>query len=91
VALTIVRFGWVKRVVLERDRFASLLAARLCEEHPHLSKQKAQLVSEVLCDAIMGVVMGELWRERDEASAKAMRAEVRALVVREVEALVRGP
>jgi AcrR family transcriptional regulator len=91
VALTIVRFGWVKRVVLERDRFASLLASRLCEEHPHLAREKAQLVSEVLCDAIIGVVMGELWRERDEASAKVMRAEVRALVVREVEALVRRP
>ncbi|MDX2015035.1 MAG: TetR/AcrR family transcriptional regulator [Myxococcaceae bacterium] len=88
VAMTIVRFGWVKRVVLERDRFAGLLAARLCAEHPGLSAERARLGAEVLCDAVMGVVMGELWRERDEAGQKAVRAEVRALVSREVAALV---
>jgi AcrR family transcriptional regulator len=90
VAVTVVRFGWVKRVVLERDRFAALLASRLCEEQPRLPKEKAQLMAEVLCDAIMGVVLGELWRERDEASERAMRAQVRGLVVREVEALMRA-
>ncbi|MCU0696267.1 MAG: TetR/AcrR family transcriptional regulator [Myxococcaceae bacterium] len=88
VAMTIVRFGWVKRVVLERDRFAALLASRLCAEHPGLAPERARLGAEVLCDAVMGVVMGELWRERDEAGARAVRAEVRALVTREVAAMV---
>jgi AcrR family transcriptional regulator len=91
VAMTIVRFGWVRRVVLERDRFAALLADRLCAESPHVDPARARQVSEVLCDAVMGVVMGELWRERDAASSAAVRATLSAMVEREIQALTKLP
>lgn len=87
VALTIVRFGWVKRVVAERDRFAAILAGRLAEEWPKVPRARLDLLSEVLCDAIMGVVMGELWRERTPERMAEVRAVLRGLVNREVAAL----
>ncbi len=55
--------GWVKPVVAERDRFALLLAQRLHIEHPEIDFEALKLTSEVLCDAVMGVVQAELWRE----------------------------
>ncbi len=87
VVLTIVRFGWVKRVVAERDRFAHLLAGRLADEWTKVPRERLVLLSEVLCDAIMGVVMGELWRERTPERTAELRALLRGLVNREVAAL----
>lgn len=87
VALTIVRFGWVKRVVDERDRFARMLAARLGKELTHIPQARLDLLSEVLCDAMMGVVMGELWRERSDEGRAQVRSQLRGLVTREVNAL----
>jgi len=68
--------GWIRPVVSERDRFAHVLAARLCDEHPGVDAAKARLTAEVLCDAAMGVVMGELWRARDERGRAAVRDEL---------------
>lgn len=80
VILAIGRVGLVKPVVRERDRFAGVLAQRLRADHPELGAQKAQLVSEVLCDCVIGVVLGELWRERDARGAAEVRDEVVQLV-----------
>lgn len=88
VALTIVRFGWMKRVVDERDRFARMLAGRLADEAPHVPRERLDLMGEVLCDAVMGVVMGELWRERSDENRARVRAQLRALVTREVQAVL---
>ncbi len=86
---TIARLGWVRPVVAERDRFAALLAERLCADHPELDAARARLASEVLCDAVMGVVLGELWRDRDDAGAARVREELLALTRLRLSALVR--
>lgn len=87
VVLAIGRLGLVKPVVRERDRFAHVLAERLRAEHPELPDEQARLVSEVLCDCVIGVVLGELWRERDERGAAAVRDEVVLLVRQRIAAL----
>lgn len=73
---TIARLGWVKPVIQERDRFAAVLTKRLCGEYPKLSVDKTQLMAEVLCDSVMGVVMSELWRDRTPERAAEVRQEV---------------
>ncbi len=80
IVLTIVRLGWMKRVVAERDRFAAVLAKRLRESHPEVDPRRAQSAAEVLCDALMGVVLAELWRERTADERARIAAEVHALV-----------
>lgn len=72
--------GWVKPVVAERDRFALLLAQRLHVEHPRADFEALKLTSEVLCDAVMGVVQGELWRDDAAARAPRVREELVELV-----------
>lgn len=72
----IARLGWMKPVIAERDRFAGVLTKRLCTEYPKLEAAKVQLMAEVLCDAVMGVVISELWRERDAQRAVDVREEV---------------
>lgn len=84
VIMAIARLGWVKRVVQERDRFAHLLAARLGAEHPHVPRERLEQLSELLCDAVIGVVLGELWRDRDAAGLLEVRQRLKALVEREV-------
>ncbi|MFO0595473.1 MAG: TetR/AcrR family transcriptional regulator [Myxococcaceae bacterium] len=86
--LAIGRLGWIGPVVKERDRFAHVVAARLREEHPHLTEARTQLVGEIICDCIIGVVLGELWRERDPERAKAVRDELVSLVQARVVALL---
>lgn len=87
--LAIARLGLMTPVVRERDRFAGVLAERMRAEHPELSVEKSQLVSEVLCDCVIGVVLGELWRERDARGAAAVRDEVVAIVRQRIDALVK--
>jgi len=88
VIMAIVRLGWVTRVVQERDRFAHLLSAKLGAEHPHVPRERLERLSEVLCDAVIGIVLGELWRDRDAAPRAEVRAVLRALVEREVAAVI---
>lgn len=88
VIMAIVRLGWVKRVVQERDRFAHLLAGKLSVEHPRIPRERLDRLSEVLCDAVIGVVLGELWRDRDEAGLAEVRQRLKALVEREVAAVL---
>lgn len=87
IIVAIARLGWMKRVVSERDRFAHVLAARLQREFPHVADARARLRAEFLCDAVIGVVLGELWRDRDESARAAVREELRQLIMREVTAL----
>lgn len=77
---TIARLGWMKPVVAERDRFASVLTKRLCAEYPKLPVERVTLMSEVMCDAVMGVVVSELWRDRDAETSARVREEVVAIV-----------
>ncbi len=91
IIMAIVRFGWVPRVVQERDRFAHLLAAKLGAEHPHVPRERLDRLSEVLCDAVIGIVLGELWRERTEAARAEVRQVLRDLVAREVAAAIASP
>jgi AcrR family transcriptional regulator len=87
--IAIVRMGWIQRTVLLRDRFAHLLASKLAAEHPHVPLARFQRLGEVLCDGIIGVVLGELWRERDDAARAEVRQVLKQLVEREVAALIR--
>ncbi len=90
VIIAIVRLGWIQRTVLQRDRFAHLLAQKLGAEHPHVPLARLERLGEVLCDAIIGIVLGELWRERDEAARAEVRQLLKALVEREVAAALAG-
>ena len=82
--IAIVRMGWIQRTVQRRDRFAHLLAQKLGAEHPHVPRARLERLGEVLCDAIIGIVLGELWRERDDAARAEVRQVLKALVEREV-------
>jgi AcrR family transcriptional regulator len=88
VVLAIVRMGWIERVVRDRDRFAHLLAQKLSAEHPHLPRERFDRLGEVLCDAVIGIVLGELWRERTEEARAEVRQVLRDLVAREVAAVI---
>lgn len=83
----IFRLGWVKPVVVERDRFAQLLAERLLEERPKLERPRAEAASRMLCDAIMGQVMAELWREPTPEQRSQHREELYAMVAAHVATL----
>ena len=87
LVLTIGRLGWMKAVVSERDRFARLLSTRVVQAHPRVDPAHAKVVAEVLCDALIGVVLGELWRERTPAERAQVEAELEALVVSAVRGL----
>ena len=71
--------GWVKPVITERDRFAKLIAQRLHAEHPKADFEALTLTSEVLCDAVMGVIQGELWRDPTPERSARVREELVAL------------
>jgi AcrR family transcriptional regulator len=77
---TIFRLGWFKPVVSERDRFASVLAGRLRHDYPAVPLERAQLAAEVLSDAVMGVIVTQLWRERDPERDARVREELVTLV-----------
>lgn len=85
---TIFRLGWIKPTVVERDRFAAVLSARLLKSYPRLDPAKAQLTAELLCDCVMGVVMAELWRERTPERSARVREELVALVRERIAGLV---
>lgn len=87
---TIARLGWMKPVVAERDRFANVLTKRLCAEYPKLPVERVSLMSEVMCDAVMGVVVSELWRDRDAETSARVREEVVAVVRNHVAELLRA-
>ncbi len=91
VIMAIARLGWMKQVVMERDRFAHVLSAKLHVEHPHVPRQTLDRLSELLCDAIIGVVLGELWREPNEARLTEVRQRLKDLVTREVQAATAPP
>ena len=80
VVLTVFRLGWVEPVVKERDRFAKLLARRIHTAHPDRAEADVVRVAEVACDAIMGVIVSELWRTRTPEESTRIRQEVVALV-----------
>ncbi|MBM4783945.1 MAG: TetR/AcrR family transcriptional regulator [Archangiaceae bacterium] len=88
VIMAIARLGWMKQVVKERDRFAHVLSAKLKAEHPHVPQATLDRLSEVLCDAVIGVVLGELWRDPDEARHAEVRQRLKSLVQREVQTVV---
>lgn len=83
----IARLGWMKPVVVERDRFAAVLTQRLVHSYPELDVNRAQLTVEVLCDSVIGVVAGELWRTRTPEESARVRREVSALVMDTVKRL----
>ncbi|MDP2271626.1 MAG: TetR/AcrR family transcriptional regulator [Archangium sp.] len=83
----IARLGWMRPVVAERDRFAGVLAARLRVSFPELDPDKVQLTTEVLCDSVIGVVAGELWRTRTVEQHEKVRAEVVSMVKAAVQRL----
>lgn len=91
VVIAIVRMGWIQRVVHDRDRFAHMLAQKLSAEHPQVPRERFDRLGEVLCDAIIGIVLGELWRERTETARAEVRQVLRALVAREVAAAIAAP
>ncbi len=76
----IARLGWMGPVVTERDRFAAVLTKRLCTSFPELAPEKVQLTTEVLCDSVIGVIAGELWRTRSPEQHEKVRAEVVLMV-----------
>lgn len=84
---TIFRLGWVKPVIAERDRFAQLVAERLLEERPQVERARVEAAARVLCDAIMGVVMTELWREPPPEQRALHRRELQAMVAAHVATL----
>lgn len=88
VVFAVVRMKWIERVVLERDRFAHLLAQKLLAEHPQVPRERFERLGEVLCDAILGIVLGELWRVRSETARAEVHEVLRALVAREVAAVI---
>ncbi|MBL8937520.1 MAG: TetR/AcrR family transcriptional regulator [Archangium sp.] len=88
VVFAVVRMKWIERVVLERDRFAHLLAHKLLAEHPQVPHERFERLGEVLCDAILGIVLGELWRERSEAARAEVHQVLKELVAREVAAVI---
>jgi AcrR family transcriptional regulator len=83
----IARLGWMRPVVTERDRFAGVLAARLRVSFPELEPQQVQLTTEVLCDCVIGVIAGELWRTRTPEQHQRVRSEVVAMVKASVQRL----
>lgn len=77
------RIGWVKPVIAERDRFAGVVAARILREHPKLERARVEHVCVVLCDAVMGIVLTELWRPTPDVRAR-MLAVTRSLLSHEL-------
>jgi AcrR family transcriptional regulator len=80
VMIAVFRLGWLTPIIRERDRFAALLARRVRRSVPSLSEREAELRCEVLCDAVMGVALSELWRERTPKESAAVRTRVAALL-----------
>jgi AcrR family transcriptional regulator len=80
--------GWVKPVVTERDRFAHVLAQRLHAEYPKADFSALTLTSEVLCDAVMGVIQGELWRDSSPERSARVREELVALSKQRIDQLI---
>jgi AcrR family transcriptional regulator len=76
----IARLGWAGPVIAERDRFAGLIAKRMLEVRPELQPDRAQAVARVVCDAVMGVVLGELWRDSSPDRLKTARDQLHAMV-----------
>lgn len=77
---TIVRLGWMKPIIVERDRFAGVLRDRLRHEYPFLPEDETQLMTEVMCDALMGVVVTELWRDQTPDRAERVKAELISII-----------
>jgi AcrR family transcriptional regulator len=58
----IARLGWVDPVIKERDRFATLLAARIRKGKPELDQVHTEATTRLVLDAAMGCILVELWR-----------------------------
>jgi AcrR family transcriptional regulator len=64
VAIAIIfRLGRADLVMRMRDRFAALCAERVLKDHPQLDRAQVEQVMRTTMDAVMGVVMAELWRQ----------------------------
>ena len=83
-AITIIaRLGLMKPVLAERDRFAAVIATRILRSHPALDRARVEAVCVTVCDAVMGVVMAELWRPTSDVCER-MRAVTRSLLRQEL-------
>ena len=80
VMIAVFRLGWLTPVIRERDRFARLLAWRVRASLPHLPERDVVLRCELLCDAAMGVMLSELWRERSAEDLAAVRRNLLMLI-----------
>lgn len=78
--LALARLGLVSPAATDRDRVAALIARRVCETFPGVEYERARLSLEVICDSVIGVIVGELWRTRTPEQQATVRAEVTSLV-----------
>ena len=84
---TIARLGWDEPVIRERDRFAALMAERVCLQHPELPAEKVAATCRMLCDAIMGVLVTHLWRPYPDVR-QALLSVNRAILEHELDIAV---
>lgn len=87
VVVAIFRLGLGKYIVAERDRFAGVLAGRVLAEWPKADPVRVIEQMRLVCDLMMGVVMGDLWREAAATERDRVHASLRVLIVRQVMAL----
>ena len=80
LVLTVGRLGWMKPIIAERDRFAGVIGRRLLKAYPRADQRRLKLLTELLCDAVTGVVLAELWRERSPDDLRRVEEELLALV-----------
>lgn len=79
----IARLGWVDPVIKERDRFSTLLAARILKDRPQLEPAHVEGTTRLLLDAAMGAILVELWRPTPDLK-KRLFAMVDATFEREL-------
>ncbi len=91
VIVAIVRLGLGKYIVAERDRFAAVLAGRVLAEWPKADPVRIIEQMRLVCDLMMGVVTGDLWREADPAERERVHASLRLLIIRQVMAMGEAP
>lgn len=87
IITAIFRLGLGRYVVEERDRFAAILSARVLRDYPAADHALVHRELRTMCDLMMGVIMGELWREHDRAEQDRIRQLLRDLVVGRITSL----
>lgn len=58
----IARVGMMSPVIRERDRFAQVIVRRIRDERPELEEAEVERSIRVVFDAVIGLVIAELWR-----------------------------